>query len=84
MLHLLKLGVGWFCAALLVGLIVINSVYMLVAPRRWMKTEKWYFGQGNLRYRSRYSSGEGDWELRFTGAIMLVVICCCVFGALSH
>ena len=84
MLHILKLIVEWSCVILTLGLVSFNGAYMLFAPRMWMTTKKWYFAQGGLRYRRRHLSGEADWELRLTGALILGLIGYCIINSVLY
>ena len=64
---------GWVFAAIIVGLGVVNGVYMLVSPKAWFRLPAWLRTSGSLT-EEKYSHGWGGVQVRLAGALILATI----------
>ena len=61
---------GWLLFAALSIAVMFNSVYMLFAPRVWLRLPDWFPSAGKL-FRDRYAGERGMIGIRMTGAVLL-------------
>jgi hypothetical protein len=64
---------GWLLFAAVSITAIINSVYMLFAPRAWLRLPNWFPSAGTS-FRERYANERGQIGIRMTGAVLLVGI----------
>jgi hypothetical protein len=69
---------GWLLFAALSITLIINSVYMLFAPRAWLRLPNWFPSAGTL-FRERYAGERGLIAIRMTGAVLLAGIAWVVY-----
>jgi hypothetical protein len=69
---------GWLLFAAVSITLIINSVYMLLAPRAWLRLPDWFPSAGKS-FRERYAGERGLIGIRMTGAVSLACIAWIVY-----
>lgn len=69
---------SWLLFAALSIMLTINGVYMLFAPRAWLRLPDWFTSAGRS-FRERYSGEKGLIGVRVTGAVLLAGIAWVVY-----
>jgi hypothetical protein len=64
---------GMIVAALVVGLVLCNALFMLFSPSRWFRLPRWLRATGTLTEK-RGQTVWGDLEIRLCGLVMLLGI----------
>jgi hypothetical protein len=72
---------GWITVAAVGVVLVVNGLFMVLAPRAWFRLPSWIPGRGSLTEK-RYGSGLGAIQVRMGGAIFLGVIIWVLYDSL--
>lgn len=67
------LTLAWVIAAATGSLMVINALFMLAAPRAWLRLPSWLRAKG-FWFEKSLANGGGTIETRLTGASILAVV----------
>jgi hypothetical protein len=63
----------WVGVIVTVAIMVINAVYMLVAPKAWFRLPRWLGLQGVLT-SDRYGDGLGAIRIRVLGGVIIATV----------
>jgi hypothetical protein len=61
---------GWLLFVAVSITLIINSTYMLLVPRAWLRLPDWFPSAGTS-FRKRYAGERGLIGIRMTGAVLL-------------